>query len=56
MLVEYPLSPVTVIGGERSTHGKGQKCIQNFSQKTWGDKLEDLGIDGRTASLFILQK
>jgi len=23
-------------GGECSMHGKGEKCIQNISRKTWG--------------------
>jgi hypothetical protein len=38
-----------------STHGRDEKCVQNFGQKTWkrSDHLEDLGIDGRILLKWI---
>jgi hypothetical protein len=37
------------MGGTCSTHGRSEKCIQNFDQKSLKgrDCVEDLGIDRR---------
>jgi len=35
------------VSGTGSTHGRGEKCIQNFGWKTWKNPSEDLGVDGR---------
>jgi hypothetical protein len=32
--------------GARSTHGRHNKCVQNFDRKE-GDHLEDLDVDGK---------
>jgi len=32
------------MGESCSTHGEYEKCLQNFSQKTWMEDLED-GIE-----------
>jgi hypothetical protein len=44
------------VGGAESAHMEEQKCLQNFSQKTWREGIpsEDLRIDGRRKPLSIL--
>jgi hypothetical protein len=45
------------MGGPRSSHGRDEKCIQNFVRNLKGrDHLEDLDIDGRITSELIFGK
>jgi len=40
-----------------STHGRNEKCIQDFGWNTWrGDHSEDLGVDGNVILECILGK